>query len=300
MKKENNIKINNYISDYIDYLKYERKLSNETINNYKYDLIKFARFLTSKNIDILDVKVDIIEEYLKKLNNLDSSSISRNITSINNFYNYLIVNKYIKNNPCEFIDRPKLKKRIPNVLTTDEVDKLLDIELIDMFDYRNKAMLELMYSAGLRVSEIVSLTTRNIDFENCIVRCFGKGSKERIVPLNDYVIHYLKLYMDKRHQLLKKDRNDYLFLNNHGKKMTRQGFEYVLKNILEEKKIDKYITPHTLRHSFATHLLEGGADLRSIQILLGHENLTTTTIYTHISREKVHEDYIKYHPRSKK
>ena len=243
MKKENNIKKNNYISDYIDYLKYERKLSNETINNYKYDLIKFARFLTSKNIDILDVKVDIIEEYLKKLNNLDSSSISRNITSINNFYNYLIVNKYIKNNPCEFIDRPKLKKRIPNVLTTDEVDKLLDIELIDMFDYRNKAMLELMYSAGLRVSEIVSLTTRNIDFENCIVRCFGKGSKERIVPLNDYVIHYLKLYMDKRHQLLKKDRNDYLFLNNHGKKMTRQGFEYVLKNILEEKKIDKYITP---------------------------------------------------------
>lgn len=288
------------IEDYIDYLKYERNLSNETISNYRYDLFKFNRFLDNLNIDIINVNVNNITSYLKKISNLDSSSISRNITTLNNFYNFLIVNKVIKNNPCEFIDRPKLKKRIPNVLTINEVDNLLDIKLNNEFDYRNKAMLELMYSAGLRVSEMISLTTRDIDFENCIVRCFGKGSKERIVPLNDYVIFYLKSYLEKRHLLLKKDRNDYLFLNNHGKKLTRQGFEYILKNILEEKKIDKYVTPHTLRHSFATHLLEGGADLRSIQVLLGHENLTTTTIYTHISQKKVHDDYIKYHPRSKK
>ncbi len=288
------------IEDYIDYLKYERNLSNETINNYRYDLLKFDRYLDSLNIDIIDVKVDNITSYLKKISNLDSSSISRNITTLNNFYNYLIVNKIIKNNPCEFIDRPKLRKRIPNVLTINEVDNLLDIKLNNEFDYRNKAMLELMYSAGLRVSEMISLTTRDIDFENCIVRCFGKGAKERIVPLNDYVIFYLKSYLERRHLLIKKDRNDYLFLNNHGKKLTRQGFEYILKGILKEKEIDKYITPHTLRHSFATHLLEGGADLRSIQVMLGHENLTTTSIYTHISRKKVHEDYIKYHPRSKK
>ncbi len=296
----NNEKLNEYIIDYLDYLKFERKLSNETINNYKYDLIKFDKFLANKNIDIINVETKNILEYLKKINNLDSSSISRNITTINSFYNYLIVNKIVNSNPCEFIDRPKLKKRIPNTLTVDEIDNLLNIELNNEFDYRNKAMLELMYSSGLRVSEMVNLTTRDIDFENCIVRCFGKGAKERIVPLNDYVIFYLKKYLKIRHRLLKKNRNDYLFLNNHGKKLTRQGFEYILKNILEEKKIDKYITPHTLRHSFATHLLEGGADLRSIQILLGHENLTTTTIYTHISRQKVHDDYIKYHPRSKK
>lgn len=296
----NNEKLNEYIIDYLDYLKFERKLSNETINNYKYDLIKFDKFLANKNIDIINVETKNILEYLKKINNLDSSSISRNITTINSFYNYLIVNKIVNSNPCEFIDRPKLKKRIPNTLTVDEIDNLLNIELNNEFDYRNKAMLELMYSSGLRVSEMVNLTTRDIDFENCIVRCFGKGAKERIVPLNDYVIFYLKEYLKTRHRLLKKNRNDYLFLNNHGKKLTRQGFEYILKNILEEKKIDKYITPHTLRHSFATHLLEGGADLRSIQILLGHENLTTTTIYTHISRQKVHDDYIKYHPRSKK
>lgn len=292
--------ISNYIYDYLDYLKYERKLSDDTINSYKYDLFKFNRFINDKKINILSVNINIIEDYLKEINNLDSSSISRNITSINNLYNYLIINKYINCNPCEFIDRPKLSKRLPNVLTVDEVDKLLDIKLNNVYDYRNKAMLELIYSAGLRVSELTNLTTRDIDFENCVVKCFGKGSKERIIPINDYTIHYLKLYISLRYQLLKKDRNDYLFLNNHGKKMTRQGFEYILKNILEEKKIDKYVTPHTLRHSFATHLLEGGADLRSIQILLGHENLTTTSIYTHISKEKIHNDYIKYHPRSKK
>lgn len=292
--------ISNYIYDYLDYLKYERKLSDDTINSYKYDLFKFNRFINDKKINILSVNINIIEDYLKEINNLDSSSISRNITSINNLYNYLIINKYINSNPCEFIDRPKLLKRLPNVLTVDEVDKLLDIELNNIYDYRNKAMLELIYSAGLRVSELTNLTTRDIDFENCVVKCFGKGSKERIIPINDYTVHYLKLYISKRQLLLKKDRNDYLFLNNHGKKMTRQGFEYILKNILEGKKIDKYVTPHTLRHSFATHLLEGGADLRSIQILLGHENLTTTSIYTHISKEKIHNDYIKYHPRSKK
>ncbi len=292
--------MNDDILDYIDYLKYERKLSPETISNYRYDLIKLYKFVCDRKIDLLKVDQDIVEEYLKQINTLDSSTISRNITSINNFYNYLIIEKKVRQNPCEFIDRPKMKQRIPNSLTIKEVDELLDIKLNNLFDYRNKAMLELMYSTGLRVSEMINLTTRDIDFENAIVRCFGKGSKERIVPLNDYVIYYLKLYLDRRSNFLKKDRNDYLFLNNHGKKMTRQGFEYILKKILEDKKIDKYVTPHTLRHSFATHLLEGGADLRSIQLLLGHENLVTTTIYTHASPEKLKKDYIKYHPRSKK
>ena len=157
-----------------------------------------------------------------------------------------------------------------------------------------------MYGSGLRVSELISLTMRNIDLENDIVRCLGKGSKERIVPINDYSMYYLKLYIDKRNLFLINGFNDYLFLNNHGKQMTRQGFFKNLKKILLEKGIKKNVTPHTLRHSFATHMLSGGADLRSIQILLGHSDISTTKIYTHISKEKIKRDYEDFHPRSKK
>ena len=160
-------------------------------------------------------------------------------------------------------------------------------------------MLELLYSSGLRISELVNLTTRDIDFTNSIVRCFGKGSKERIVPINEYSLYYIKLYYDMRDTFFKGKVNDYLFLNNHGKKLTRQGFNKILDKILETCDINKEVTPHTLRHSFATHMLNGGADLRSIQILLGHSDISTTKIYTHISREKIKNDYEMYHPRSK-
>lgn len=290
-----------YIDEFIDHLKYEKKLSNNTISNYNYDLLKFFSYIESLNINsIKNINSNIILDYINNIyDNLDASSISRNITSINNFFQYLIIINVIDNNPCEFIDRPKLKKRIPNALSVEEIDMLLDIKLNTVFDYRNKAMLELMYSTGLRVSEVINLTTRDIDFVNACVRCFGKGNKERIVPINDYSLEYIKLYIEKRPLLFKKEKNDYLFLNNHGKKMTRQGFEFNLKNILEEKNINKDVTPHTLRHSFATHLLNGGADLRSIQLLLGHSDITTTKIYTHISNEKLKNDYKEYHPRNK-
>ena len=161
-------------------------------------------------------------------------------------------------------------------------------------------MLEILYGCGLRISELVNLTTRDVDFENAIIRCIGKGSKERITPINDYVIYYLKEYLERRPLLIKKETTDYLFLNNHGKKMTRQGFFKNLQKILKEKGITKYVSPHTLRHSFATHLLNGGADLRSVQILLGHSDISTTKIYTHISNEKVKKDYKNFHPRSNK
>lgn len=305
MEDKRNYLFYDYIKDYIDYTKYERKLSKETSKNYEYDLMHFSMFLEdNKNeynlSDITSIKQSIIEDYLSYLNtNKDSRTIARNMTSLNNFFKYLMIEKVIEVNPCEFIDRPKLSKKLPNVLSVEEVDKLLDIKLNTRFDYRNKAMLELLYSSGLRISELVNLTTRDIDFTNSIVRCFGKGSKERIVPINEYSLYYIKLYYDMRDTFFKGKVNDYLFLNNHGKKLTRQGFNKILDKTLETCDINKEVTPHTLRHSFATHMLNGGADLRSIQILLGHSDISTTKIYTHISREKVRKDYEMYHPRSK-
>ena len=286
------------IDEYIDYIKYERKLSDETIKNYRYDLNKFISFLKNKNIK--DVTIKDIENYLVFLDKNSSKTISRNITSINNFFIFLIKEGKLKKNPCEFIDRPKLNKTLPNTLSIEEVEILLDITLKTNYDYRNKAMLELLYGSGLRISELINLTTRDIDFENAVIRCFGKGSKERIVPMNDYVIYFLKEYLEVRPFMQKNKKSDYLFLNNHGNKMTRQGFWKNLQKILKEKGITKNVTPHTLRHSFATHLLNGGADLRSIQMLLGHSDISTTKIYTHISHEKVKEDYKKFHPRSMK
>ena len=289
------------LRDYIDYIKYERKLSLETVKNYKYDLEKFLLFLKEKGIfDINLVTTKDIEDYLATLKNFSPKTVSRNITSINNFMLFLLKEKKIDFNPCEFIDRPKLNKNLPTVLSIEEVDKLLDIPLKTKYDYRNKAMLEILYGSGLRINELINLTTRDVDFENAVIRCLGKGSKERIVPINDYIIHYLKLYLDKRNLFLIKGQNDYLFLNNHGKQMTRQGFLKNLQKILKEKNITKHVTPHTLRHSFATHILSGGADLRSIQLLLGHSDISTTKIYTHISHEKVRDDYKQFHPRGKK
>lgn len=286
--------------DYIDYIKYERKLSDETIKNYEYDLEKFVSFLKKNGINSFSkVSQKDIEKYLVFISSMNPRTISRNITSINNLFIFLLREKKIKSNPCEFIDRPKLKKSLPDTLSIEEVNVLLNIPLNNKFDYRNKAMLEILYGCGLRISELISLTLRDVDMENDIIRCIGKGSKERIVPINDYAGHYLKLYLEKRDLFLINGKNDYLFLNNHGKKMTRQGFEYILGNILRAKDIKKEVTPHTLRHSFATHMLNRGADLRSIQLLLGHSDITTTKIYTHVSNEKIKNDYKKYHPRDR-
>jgi len=298
-QKQKYIELNNDINDYISYVKYERKLSDETAKNYRYDLIHFRDYLVSKNItNTGNVSQKHVEDYIILLNkDKDAKSITRNITSINNFFKYMIILNKIKVNPCEFISRPKLPKKLPNTLSIEEIDDLLDISLVNVFDYRNKAMLELLYATGLRISEAVNLTTRDIDFTNCVVRCIGKGNKERIVPINDYALKYLKLYYDKRYELIKVKTSDYLFLNNRGTRLTRQGFNKILDGILKEKHIKKTITPHMLRHSFATHMLNGGANLRSIQLLLGHSDISTTMIYTHIAREKIKEDYKKFHPR---
>ena len=266
-----------------------------TINSYILDIYKFLEYI---NKDYYKTNNDDIYNYLKYLsdNSYSIYSVVRKISSIKSFYNYLSEESIYEINLD--IERPRFYKKLPHVLSIDEVDKLLDIELVTPFDYRNKAMLELMYATGLRVSELINLTPLNIDLDKKIVRCFGKGNKERIVPIGDTAIKYLKIYLEEyRDSLTKHTICDNLFLNNHGKKLTRQGFFKMLKKQADIKGIKENITPHMLRHSFATHLLNNGADLRSIQLMLGHENISTTGIYTNVSKDKLKENYDLYYPK---
>ena len=290
--------------NFINYCEYEKGLSANTLKSYNYEINLYQTYLEDKLsiIDIEKVSKEDIESYLKYcyLKNEDSKTISHKITTIYNFHNYLLREKVIKDNQAEFIDRPKLAKHLPYTLTVKEINKLLDIALVTVFDYRDKAMLELMYGTGLRVSELVSLTVYDVDFYNAFLRIKGKGSKERIVPINNASLKYLKLYLDRRYLLLKKKTSDELFLNARGEGISRQGFFKNLKKILAKKGMPTNISPHSLRHSFATHLIENGADLRSVQTMLGHSDITTTKIYTHISNEKVTKDYLINHPRAKK
>lgn len=295
VKKLPEYKFNSYIEKYFDYLKYERKLSNNTIASYKNDLKAFDKFFNSK---IINNKYEDIEKYLKSIHNLSSKSVAHQITVINSLYEFLIKDGYIDINPCENIVTPKLDKRLPKFLTEEEIDKILDISLNTAYDYRNKAMLELLYATGLRISELLNLELNDIDLKNAFVRVMGKGKKERIVPIGDVAIKYMEIYLNEYRPILLKNKNsDYIFISNATTKMTRQGFFKIIKAECQKKGIDKDISPHTIRHSFATHLLNHGADLRVIQDLLGHEDISTTQIYTHVANEKLKEEY-KFHPRS--
>ena len=298
--------MNNDIENYKNYLIFERRMAKNTTNSYIRDLEGYKQFLEEKekvfNVD--DITKNNIENYLEYLNKNDYSttSLARKLTAIKNFHKYLLATNRLNKDEALTVERPKLRKALPNVLTIEEVDNLLDIKLNTKFDYRNKAMLELLYGTGLRISEMLDLKLTDVDFENCVIRCFGKGSKERIVPIGEYIIDSLKDYLEygRRNLINPKKISDYLFLNNLGGRISRFSFFKILKKLLREKGIKKDVSPHSLRHSFATHMLENGADLRSIQELLGHSDIATTRIYTHITNKKVQNDYIEYHPRSKK
>lgn len=295
--------IHEAILDFINYCTFEKGLSKRTTESYTNDLEVYEEFLNKRGItDVRGIKDSDIKEFLKVRNDNDkTTTIAHNLTVIKNFHAYLLREQIVSKDVALLIERPKLRKSLPRTLSISDIDKLLDIELDSIFDYRNKAMLELMYGVGLRVSEIVNLSVNDIDLTNCVIRIMGKGSKERIVPLGEYSIFYLNLYLDRRREMLKDNRTcDKLFLNNHGMGMTRQGFFKNLKQLLLEKGLNPDVSPHTLRHSFATHLLNNGADLRSIQEMLGHSDIATTKIYTHVSDDKVINDYKRYHPRSHK
>lgn len=295
----NDMDIDAQIIEYINYVEIERGLSKNTVDGYYRDLVAFFEYVkkTYKKIEKKDITNYIM--YISKDKN--SKTVNRHIVSIRNYFKYLSRNGLISDNPCDYIVGLKMPKTVPHVLNEDEINKLLDIKCENALDYRNKAMLELMYSSGLRVSELLSLEVNDIDFEMNAVRCFGKGSKERIVPLDDIATIALKNYINVyRNTLLKNKSSNLLFLNAHGNSLSRQGFFKILKEIALEKGINKELSPHTIRHSFATHLINHGADLRSVQTLLGHENIKTTQIYTHISNNYVKEKYNETHPRSKK
>lgn len=287
-----------YVEDYLLFLKTEKKLGDNTINSYMLDLEDFFKAF---NGSIESCTKKVILAYISSINGLEVSTVNRHISSLKSFFNYLVDESIIKVSPMEEVSSLKSPKKLPKYLSISEVNKLLNIPLNSEFDYRNKAMLELMYATGLRVSELVSIEYSNIDFENSIIRINGKGKKERIIPLGEVASYYLKVYLnDYRSKLLKRNTYNQVFLNNHGKPITRQGFNYILENIRELTGIEKEITPHVLRHSFATHLLEGGADIRSIQEMLGHENISTTNIYTEVVNDVLRSNYEMYHNRSHK
>jgi integrase/recombinase XerD len=288
----------NYINKYLDYLKFERKLSKNTILSYKNDLNDLYLYF---NEDIINNNDSEMTKYIYSLKELNARSLAHHITVINSFYEFLISEEIIQINPCEGIKSPKLPNKLPNYLTEDEVDKLMNINLETPYSYRNKAMFELLYATGLRVSELVSLKFNDIDLNNDFVRVIGKGSKERIVPVSDLAIKWLSIYLNQYRPIILKNRDsEYLFISNALKSITRQGFFKIIKQEVKRAGINKDVSPHVLRHSFATHLLNHGADLRVIQELLGHSDISTTQIYTHLVNEKIKKDYEEYHPRSHK
>jgi len=287
--------LDDLINDFCTYLLIDKNYSKNTIDSYRNDLIMFDKFV-NKNIN--SINDNDIKDYLKYLkdNKHNERSIARNTSTLRSFYKFLIISKYVKNNPMDNITSIKLSKKLPDVLTIDEINRILDIKITDNYSIRNKAMLELIYASGLRVSELVNLKTYDVDTTDNIVRTMGKGSKERIIPIGEYATNALNSYLSIRDTFIKREINDYLFLNNHGKKMTRQGFFKIIKKLARDNNIKKDISPHTLRHSFATHMLNNGADLRTIQELLGHSDISTTQIYTHVSTEKLKNTFESYHP----
>ena len=285
-----------YINKYIDYLMYERNLSKNTIMSYQNDLTDLYNYF---NEDIIKVTYKDLVKYIDSLSYLNVRSLAHHITVIHSFYEFLVNNEDIDKNPAENIKSPKLPLKLPNYLTTQEIDKILDVNLVTPYDYRNKAMLELIYATGLRISELVNLKFVNVDLDNALIRVLGKGSKERMVPISSIAEKYLRLYIEEyRPIILGLKTSEYLFISNAKKNISRQGFFKILKKECQRAGIEKEVSPHVLRHSFATHLLEGGADIRVIQELLGHSNITTTEIYTHLVNEKIKKDYEEYHPRS--
>ncbi len=287
---------------YLNYLTVEKGLSDKTMESYSRDLIRYFDFLKTEGVhDIADVHTQTILKHLTALRNsgIGQRSRARHLVSIRGFYRFLVQEKIIENDPSRGVELPKLISKLPGVLSMDEVQRLLDaFDTESPKGARDTAMIELLYAAGLRVSELVGLKTQDVNLEAGFVRVFGKGSKERIVPIGRYAIDTLHHYVhDARPRLLKGVTSRYLFVARAGKPMTRQGFWKRLKLYAQKANIPKQITPHTIRHSFASHLLEGGADLRAIQEMLGHADISTTQIYTHVAREYLKKTHEKHHPR---
>lgn len=289
------------VKDYLHYLVIERGLSENTIKSYRQDIVELVRYLKQQGItDFKDVNPKTILDYMKYMhdNGKARNSVIRFVSSMKKFFKFLIRYHYVINNPMIKVDTPKQANYLPDVLSTQEVDDLLATpDTTDKYGIRDRAILEVMYATGLRVSELVHLKMDNLHLEMGFIQTIGKGDKERIIPIGSEAIKWINNYIrNSRSLLLKRRHCDYLFLNAHGGGLSRQSIWQKIKKYVAIAGIKKRVTPHTLRHSFATHILENGADLRVVQELLGHSDISTTQIYTHISHEHLTKAFDKYHP----
>ena len=291
--------------NYNFFLQFEKGLSKLTLEAYSSDIEKFIKHFKVKNFqDLISLDYLKIQEYLMSLEvdyALNNYSIHRNLSSLNSFYEWLEREELIEKNPIDWIDRPKIYRNIPEVLSLYEIDQILEqCDLNNELGLRNRAMLEFAYSCGLRVSELVEFPYQNYFPEDEYVRIIGKGNKERLIPLGQSAIKYIELYLVnvRNHQVSAKGNEGYLFLNRRGKKLTRNMFFLIIKELAEKAGINKPVSPHTLRHSFATHLIENGADLRAVQEMLGHSSITTTEIYLHLDKSYLKEVHRTFHPRN--
>ena len=291
------------IKDFKYYLQIERSLSDNSVQAYTRDVKKFANYAIPLDLSELNITRENISNFLSEIKDegISARSQARIISGIKAFYKYLIMEDYLKINPTELIESPKIGLKLPDTLSLIEIDKLIAaVDLSNKQGERNRAILETLYSCGLRVSELVNLQLSNIHFKEGYLKVTGKGDKERLAPIGGRAIKYLTIYINevRNHQEIKKGNEDFVFLNNRGAKLTRVMIFIIIQKLTEKIGLKKKISPHTFRHSFATHLIEGGADLRAVQEMLGHESITTTEIYTHLDNEYLRSNIIQFHPRS--
>ena len=290
-----------YLEEYLKYLKYQKNYSEETISSYEEDLVEFLDFLKKENLELLDVKYEDIRFFLMELDKKKNkaSTVSRKLSSLRGFYKYLINNNYIETNPFILIKTPRKEKKLPRFFYYNELEEMFNsIDISTALGQRNRLILEVLYASGVRVSELVNIKLKDINDEE--IKVLGKGNKERITRIGDYAREILDIYLEDGYKELNKENSEYLFLNNNGKKLTTRGIRYILDEIIKNTNVKKKISPHMLRHSFATHLLNEGCDILSVQELLGHESLTATAIYTHVTTDRLKDVYLKTHPRAKK
>ena len=291
------------LENYIDYLLYQKKYSQNTAIGYKNDILLFFMYLEKESLNYLDIEYSDIRLYFEYLDlkKLSKTSINRNISALRNFYKYLLRNKLIDNNPFNLVSAPKKDKKLPKFLYQNEIEVLFNTpSLDDVLGIRDRLILEMLYATGIRVGEAELIKLKDIDFKNKSIRIIGKGNKERYVYFGSFAKEYLDLYLNKSRVKLDKNNSEYLFLNKNGTRLTARGIRLILDKVINKSSLDLDISPHTLRHSFATHMLEKGCDILSVQELLGHESLKATQVYTHITNDRLKEIYLNSHPRGKK
>ena len=292
-----------YVKLYLDYLKYEKNYSDNTILNYEIDLKEFNEYLNSINSSLISTNYKEVRGFLEELNeeHFKNGSVSRKISSLKSFYNFMLFKHFLTSSPVELITYPKKEYRLPKFVEYKELETLFSIpDTTNPLGIRNLLILELLYASGMRVSELVNVKLKDIDQNRKEIRVFGKGSVERIAYFGEYALDALNDYLDyARDDLLKGKTSEYLFINKNGTRLTDRGVRLIIDNIISSSSVKTKISPHTLRHTFATHMLNEGADLKVVQELLGHKNLGTTEVYTHISNERLRNIYYKTHPRGK-